>query len=921
MDINSASIPFHPLMVYSVTAQIIIGLGVFFVASIFESFDKTKVVQSFPKLRIFQLAVTSLTIALSIVHATLLAYPSAFTHSNADPAVACALFTILNWVIVLLPLIDRTGDAAYPHYLAWGIFFIFEALNISILGFTGFRGSGVRYWIDNGVIFARLISVLALLTVTAVCKYIRPKTEEGSAEERTPLLDLEASVVEENSTNKKDSGSDEEEEDEAEKHDQEEEDAWKDDLAELKKRSWNEYIASFKIFLPHLKPRTKSELLCLAIMLACTGLVRVLNVFIPLSLGWVVNHMEGAKALPWKELGLYLGLYLVNSSAGISVVQHLASIRMSMSMRLSLDVFIYNHIMNLDAKFHDSKKTATLGRISDRGDAVIDLFQELFFDFMPTIADLLISMAVLQWLFGAYLCFIVAITGVLFAWSNTHLIKSRTALRRKYIDAWCAVYEHMFETQYNWTTVSHFGRIEHEKDNFKGKNSSKMTKEMALTTYTEVTRCTRQLIMTVGFICATLLAANQIVRGHRKVGDFVMLVTYWSQVMSPVRSIISTITSVSERLVDAEKLMLVLEKDPTVRNIPDAPAFEFKGGSVDFEDVSFSYDGERTVSEGITFHADAGETIALVGETGGGKSTLLKLLFRFYDPSQGRILVDGQDLQTVNMESFRDTIGIVPQDPAMFNRTIFENVRYPNNVATEEEVIEACKAACLHDKIMTFAKQYKEKVGERGTKLSGGECQRLAIARAILKKPKMLLLDEATSAVDSVTESKIQACLRQLCKGRTTFVIAHRLSTILHADKIMVIKGGKLLEVGPHRELIKRKGAYRELWDAQLNLQKQDPGDVGEKDEKDGKDEDSDGEKPATKQSMFYNDMNQEEISEAMLLAALEGTENHEDRPESSRSQKARLVDDDSRTPSAGDFGSEDVTETESLNGREDGKK
>lgn len=754
--------------------------------------------------------------------------------------------------------------------------FVFETLN-AVLSLTPTVGlGGVRHWVDGAVIICRQISLFVLLAGSAITKLTYSKSENGTPEENQPLLDVESTNATKSSDDKKDG---DEEEDEGNSEEDEEDESWKEDLAALKKRSWTEYMASFKIFLPHIRPRSKMEFSCLFVMFACTAIVRVLNVLTPLSLGWVVNSLDGAHSMPWVALGQYLGLYLINSSAGISVIQSLASSRMSMSMRLSLDVFIYDHIMNLDAKFHDSKKTATLGRITDRGDAVVDLFQEFLFDFMPTIADLFISLAVLQWLFGAYLCFIVAITGVLFAWSNTLLIKHRTELRRKFIDAWCAVYEHMFETQYNWTTVSHFGRIEHEKSNFRGKNTSKMTKDMTLTTYTEVTRCTRQLIMTTGFICACVVATNQIIKGHRKVGDFVMLVTYWSQVMSPVRSIISTITSVSERLVDAEKLMLILEKEPDVKDKPDAPDFDFKGGSVEFENVNFSYDGERTVSEGISFHADAGQTIALVGETGGGKSTLLKLLFRFYDPTQGRILVDGQDLQQVKLESYRQLIGIVPQDPAMFNRTIFENVRYPDNVATEEQVIEACKAACLHDKIMTFAKQYKEKVGEHGTKLSGGECQRLAIARAMLKKPKMLLLDEATSAVDSVTESKIQAALKELCDGRTTFIIAHRLSTILHADLIMVIKGGKLMEMGPHRDLIKRKGAYRELWDAQLNSQLQDPGDIDDKD--DDKDKES---KVAKKEKMFFNDMSSDEINEAMLLAMSEETTACESTVQSSSS-------------------------------------
>ena len=270
-------------------------------------------------------------------------------------------------------------------------------------------------------------------------------------------------------------------------------------------------------------------------------------------------------------------------------------------------------------------------------------------------------------------------------------------------------------------------------------------------------------------------------------------------------------------LVDAEQLLELFLTEPTVKDgLKHLPIIT---GRVDFERVKFSYDGKKQIINDVSFRVEPGQTIALIGETGGGKSTILKLLFRFYDVAAGVIAVDGQDIRTVSLESLREQIGVVPQDPSLFNDTVLNNVRYAKLDATDEEVMEACKAAAIHDKILTFTEGYHSKVGEHGVKLSGGELQRIAIARAILKDAKIILLDEATSSVDSETEGKIQEALKKLSKGRTTFVVAHRLSTIVDADLIIVIKDGAIMEQGPPAELLKSKGKYYRLWTKQMGIQ------------------------------------------------------------------------------------------------------
>ena len=268
--------------------------------------------------------------------------------------------------------------------------------------------------------------------------------------------------------------------------------------------------------------------------------------------------------------------------------------------------------------------------------------------------------------------------------------------------------------------------------------------------------------------------------------------------------------------MDAEQLLQLFRLEPKIKD--GASRFALKGGAVEFNNVSFSYDGSKQIIKCISFSAQPGQKIALVGETGGGKSTLLKLLFRFYDVTKGSVLIDGQDVQGVTIESLRGCIGVVPQDPSMFNDTVMNNVRYAKLGATDEEVMEACKAAVIHEKILSFTDGYQSKVGEKGVKLSGGELQRLAIARALLKDPAIILLDEATSSVDTETESRIQSALHRLTAGRTTFTVAHRLSTVVDADIVLVIKNGEIVEQGPPNVLIAAKKEYYSLWCKQVGI-------------------------------------------------------------------------------------------------------
>jgi ABC-type transport system involved in Fe-S cluster assembly fused permease/ATPase subunit len=325
------------------------------------------------------------------------------------------------------------------------------------------------------------------------------------------------------------------------------------------------------------------------------------------------------------------------------------------------------------------------------------------------------------------------------------------------------------------------------------------------------------ILVLIGYVLAATVVLQRIESGQNTIGTFVTFIRYWNNVTGPVKTITRSYQSITSMLVDAKRLLQLLSLKPAVVDPEPAQNLGIRSGKIIFKDVDFDYDDRKPLLRGVSFVAELGDTIAFVGETGSGKSTVLKLLFRFYDVKRGSITIDGQDLRSVTLCSLREALGIVPQMPALFNKSILENVRYGRLKATDQDVMDTCKAAAIHDKIMSFPDRYESMVGERGVRLSGGELQRLAIARVLLKNPKIIMLDEATSAVDTRTEASIQEATSKVCEDRTTLVVAHRLSTIVGADKILVMHDGTIIEQGTHDELLKEGGKYKELWAQQTS--------------------------------------------------------------------------------------------------------
>jgi ABC-type transport system involved in Fe-S cluster assembly fused permease/ATPase subunit len=431
--------------------------------------------------------------------------------------------------------------------------------------------------------------------------------------------------------------------------------------------------------------------------------------------------------------------------------------------------------------------------------------------------DLLIAFVYVYTLFDVYMTIILLVVGVSYAYIGAKTTAWSIKRRRRFNNAWRNESKIQNEAINNWQTVSHFNRAAYETDKYAKSLDEFNAAEWRYYISYYVGGSLQSVVMLLGRLAAFSLAVVRVAQGRAPVGNFVTLTIYWRSIESPLAQVSWSIKRLSAMLTDSERLLQLLMTKPTVTSAPNAPDIAITKGEVEFDHVDFAYDPRKQTLKEVSFTAKPGTTVALVGETGGGKSTIIKLLYRYYDVSGGSIRIDGQNIKEVSLDSLRDSFGMVPQDPALFNVTLMENIKYARLDATEEEVKEACRAAAIHDKIETFPDKYKSTVGERGVKLSGGELQRVAVARAILRQPKIVLLDEATSMIDAETEELIQSALKELMKGRTTFVIAHRLSTIQHADQILVINDGQIVEHGTHEELFRLGGKYVALWSKQLS--------------------------------------------------------------------------------------------------------
>ncbi len=371
----------------------------------------------------------------------------------------------------------------------------------------------------------------------------------------------------------------------------------------------------------------------------------------------------------------------------------------------------------------------------------------------------------------------------------------------------------------SYETVKYFNAETYEFNRYRNAVFDYQKAEYKVLFSLNIMNVSQNLVFTLGLMVTCFIAAYQVTTGQRKVGAFVTLLTYMAQLQQPLNFFGTFYRSIQSAMINSERMLELFKERPTVVDGPTAEDLPSCQGEIRFNEVKFAYDPRRPALDGLSFTCAPGTTTALVGESGGGKSTVFRLLFRFYNLNGGSIQVDGHDVKEITIDSLRHHIGVVPQDTVLFNEDIMYNLKYANPDATDEEVYAACRAASIHEKILDFPDGYSSRVGERGLKLSGGEKQRVAIARTILKNPRIILLDEATAALDTETEQHIQLALDKLSQGRTTLVIAHRLSTITTADQILVLNKGKVVERGTHEELLAIKGRYNSMWRKQIKVQ------------------------------------------------------------------------------------------------------
>ncbi|HRK42650.1 MAG TPA: ABC transporter ATP-binding protein/permease [Gemmobacter sp.] len=528
---------------------------------------------------------------------------------------------------------------------------------------------------------------------------------------------------------------------------------------------------------------------------------------------------SGAALMGYAAVGLVLAYGLARLGAvAFGELRDAIFVRVGQRALRKLALETFTHIHRLSMRYHITRKTGGLSRIIERGVKGVDfLLRFMLFSIGPLIIELSMVAALFAVLFGWQYMAVVVITIAIYVTFTFKVTEWRVAIRRKMNDQDTDANQKAIDSLLNFETVRYFGAAGREAARYDRAMEGYEVAAVKTGQSLAFLNAGQAFIITAGLVIVMVMAAQGVEAGVLTVGDFVMVNAYMIQITMPLNFLGTVYREIRQALVDMGQMFGLLSQPAEITDKPGAAALRVQGGTVRFEDVRFAYDSERPILKGVTIDVPAGQTIALVGPSGSGKSTVGRLLFRFYDVTGGAVTIDGQDIRDITQDSLHAAIGVVPQDTVLFNDTIFYNIAYGRPEATREEVEAAAKAAKIHDFILSLPDGYATTVGERGLKLSGGEKQRVGIARTLLKNPPILLLDEATSALDTQTEADIQASLHEMGQGRTVITIAHRLSTIAHADCIVVLEAGEVVERGTHEALLAQGGRYAAMWARQAS--------------------------------------------------------------------------------------------------------
>ncbi|MFJ3463208.1 ABCB family ABC transporter ATP-binding protein/permease [Achromobacter spanius] len=588
-------------------------------------------------------------------------------------------------------------------------------------------------------------------------------------------------------------------------------------------------LATLRTLFPYLWPpgRTGLKVRVVAALL-CLFAAKAATVYVPLLYKQAVDELgKGAPGTVTVPLGLILAYGTARVlSLLFSELRDAIFARVGQHAIRSVGLQIFRHLHGLALRFHLARQTGGLNRAIERGTKGIQtLLSFLLFNILPTFFEISLVCIVLWKMFDGWLALATGATVVLYMAYTLAVTEWRAKFRRQMNETDSEANTKAIESLLNYETVKYFGNEEHEARRYDASLTRYERAAVRSQVSLSILNVGQALIISTGLTLVMWMAANGIAEGRYTLGDFVLVNTYLLQLYTPLSFFGFIYREIKQALIDMERMFELLGQDREVADRAGAAPLQVSGGAVEFRDVHFGYDPRRAILKGVSFSIPAGKTVAVVGTSGAGKSTIARLLFRFYDTDSGAILIDGQDVRDVTQASVRAAIGVVPQDTVLFNDTIRYNIGYGRPGATDAEIEAAARLAHIHDLILTMPDGYGTMVGERGLKLSGGEKQRVAIARTILKNPAIFLFDEATSALDTHTEREIQANLREVSQGRSTLIIAHRLSTVADADEIIVLADGRIVERGRHPQLLAQGGIYAGMWARQQESARSAPAD------------------------------------------------------------------------------------------------